>query len=143
MPITLGEFAQKLGEAGILAARACEHYAQQRIEDAFEDDNGALVPKTKRIRLYGQEIDVPEVTLISERRVDVDRMNFEFEATVTLDDTGKPMLANHVGLLRRGVKVKAQVSFKAEDSLESLELIRERVNREVSQQLGNRTKEGD
>ena len=134
MPITLGEFAQKLGEAGVLASRACEQYAEQRIQDAFED--GA--PKTRTLKLYGQEIEIPEIALVSERRLDVDTLDFQFEATVSLDEDGSPRLASHIGLLKRGVKVKANISFKAGDSLESLELMRERVNRELSEQLSVR-----
>ena len=139
MAITIGEFAQKLGEAGVLASQACEDYAAQRIDDAFErDDDGDLVPKVRRVHIYGQELEIPEIALISERRMDVDALTFDFEATVTMDDTGTPRIANHTGLLKRGVKVKARIMFKAGDSLESLELMRERVNREISDKLSVR-----
>ena len=138
MSITIGEFAQKLGEAGIQASKACEGYADHRLDDAFDKgDDGVLVPKTRRIRILDQEIDIPTVALLSERRIDVDTLDFEFEATVEMDGE-HPRMVNHVGLFRRGVKIKAKVSFKAGDSLEALELIRERVNRDIAEKLSVR-----
>lgn len=135
MAISIGEFARKLGEAGVLASRACEDYAKNRIEESFEEVDDKLIPKVRKVHIYGQEIEIPEIALVSERRLDVDTLTFDFEATVSLDDSGTPRMENHLGILKRGVKVKAHVAFKAGSSLESLELMRERVNREISDKL--------
>ena len=135
MPVTLGEFAKQLGEAGITAAKACEEYALQRLKEVCDEGpNGELIPKVRIIEIFGQKVEIPEVAFLSPFRLDVDTLDFEFDATVLLGERG-PVMAGHLGLLRKGVRVKAKIGFKAGDSLESLEILRERVNRQISDEL--------
>ena len=138
MTISIGDFAAQLGEAGLQAAKACEDYAERRLRDACtEDEEGRLIPKMRTVLIYGQEVQIPELALIAQSRIDVATMSFEFEATVDLGDEA-PSMSPHVGVLKNGVQVKAAVTFKANDSVEAIELLRERANREINSVLAVR-----
>lgn len=134
--ITLSDFISYMGQAGVEAAKACEAYALNRLQAMFdEDEDGTLIPKMVKLKMPSGIVEVPQVTLMSPVRVDLDQVEYEFETTVSLGKDGCPNVLGHTGLIRKGVKVKAKVKFGAHENLESIELIRERCNKKLSTEL--------
>ena len=133
---TLEEFISRIGEAGVEASKACEEQARKRIESLCDiDSDGNLIPKTISIQVGDEMIKVPLLSLIAPTRVDIESLKVRFQTTVQIDNSGKPNISSHIGLLKRGVKVDAEIVFKADDSVEAVELLRDRTNKILSQKL--------
>ena len=139
-PITLAEFATQLGQAGIDASRACEDYALKRLQAASDEKDGVLVPHMRKIQIYGRVLEIPEIVLLAQQRLDVQELEFEFEATITMGSKS-PHISNHNGVLKNGMKMKSRILFRATDSLEIIELLRERINRDTAEALSLKYRE--
>ena len=134
---TLQEFITKIGEAGVEASQACEDFARDRLESLCDkDEKGAWIPKTVSVKIGKSVVDLPLLTLMSPQRIDLEELKVKFKTTVHLAKDGNANVTGHFGLLKRGVEVEAEITFKAQDSVEAIELLRETVNRKLSERLG-------
>lgn len=132
----LADFIAKIGQAGVEASRAVERHSRERLEEAFvENCDGVLEPKTITVKLNGEEVEVPIISLLPMKRPDLSKLRARFSSTVSLDD-GCTM-HNSWGLLKKAVDIDVVLEFVAEDNAESTELLRDHVNKELSVKLGN------
>ena len=130
---TLESFLKAISDAGVEASQQCEKFYRERFLANFDEKDGVLIPKTAKVNIGGNDVDVPEFLLRSPRRVGFDRMKLEFETTIHLDaDEGEIRMAGHKGLLKRGTHVKAEVEFTAGESNEAVALLRDREHRLLS-----------
>ena len=135
-------FIARLGRAGVEASRACEHYATERLKELCDVDNdGNWTPKYIEFELGGKKVKVPRLSLISPKRVDVKELRTSFKTTVQVDEDGDAKMEKHVGLLRRGIEVETKITFTGDVNVEAIELIREHLNKELSNKLSSNTEE--
>ena len=127
---SLTDFISRIGEAGVEASKACEAYHRERLAELCDkDDDGNLIPRTLSIKVGEHTVEVPLISLMTPTRVDIERLNVKFKTTIYLDDHGAASLSGHIGLLKRGVGVSANVTFKAAEPLEAIEILREKANK--------------
>ena len=134
---TLQEFISRMGQAGIEASKACEEYGRKRLEDLCTKEGDKFVPKIAKIRVGERDIEVPLICLMAPTRVDIEEFKVAFKTSVELDKDGQAKMSGHVGLLKKSLEVDAEIIFKVQDSVEGVELIREKLDKRLSEELGN------
>ena len=142
---TLDDFFAEIGRSGVKASEACEEYANLRLRklckvEKDDDGNEVLIPNKSVIRLAGGDVELAMMQLMSRTRLDVETLGVSFKTTIDLGEDGSTELAGHVGLLKNSIEIDANITFKAHDSTEALELLRERADRSLSQALSRTPK---
>ena len=136
--MTLDDLVSKFGEAGAAASAACDDYIYNRLKSLFdEDENGTLIPKTKNIAIGDTVVSMPMFSLISHTRLGVEKFKVQFKANVQFaeEKNKSPIVLGHSGLLRKGVEISAEITFNSEAAPESIELLRDKGNKELAAAL--------
>lgn len=134
--VKLADFLAHFAKAGAEAAHACAERSKDYLMDLFERREHGLVPKTVRVNAAGRAVDVPLLSIAQTPATRFDTMQMGFSASVDVTRDGETTVSNHCRLLKKSVEVDVQMTFKAADPPEGLELVRDRLNRDLSDALG-------
>lgn len=134
-PVTFRGFAGKLQEAAEYVQRVFDDAIQKRIEELTEEVDGKRRLKTVTVAVDGHDHDVALLQIMSPKRLYPEALKFKFTTTMTMDDDGEAQMTGHCGLLKRGVEMDVEMEFRAGDQLEAVELVRERLNKELAEKL--------
>ena len=140
--IRLADFLSHFAAAGGQAAQACARESKKHLMEFFDQEEGVLRPRTVKFETGGRTITVPLFALAQPSGVRFSRMQMQFSASVDVSRDGEANVHNHKGLLKRTVDVDVTLEFDATDNAEAIELIRERLNRELSRNLDDITVQG-
>ena len=130
------DFASKFQEAAAHVIREFDDAARARLEELTDTDgpDGKRRLRSVTVVVGGKEHEVTLLQLMSPKRLTPDRMKIRFKTTVSIDGDGVRM-TGHCGLLKKGVDLDVEMEFRADDQLEAVELVRERLNRDLAAML--------
>ena len=156
----LSDIVAELGRAGAKAVQMVSAYQEMLLENSFDrDEKGVLQPKMVQLEISpGVLINVPRYALKRTRGIDMERLSFEFDATVSLNEKDNPgdgesevlnetipaetvVPASRIdmtlkkGLFTRQSHMKVKVSFLMDDPPEATEVLRDKFNEMLRNQL--------
>ena len=140
--IRLADFLSHFAAAGGQAAQACARESKKHLMEFFDQEGEVLRPRTVTFETGGRTITVPLIALAQPSGVRFSRMQMQFSASVDVSRDGEASVHNHKGLLKHTVEVDVTLEFDAAENAEAIELIRERLNRELSRNLEDVTVQG-
>ena len=139
MPMTFKELLNKLVECAVVAQEAAEAQAQERMEDLYEERDGVLHPKTTRLHVNGNTIDVPKASLRQLSSMKMREIRLQLETDVDFEDADATEL--RVGLKKKLFKnnshLKIEVVFEAQEAAEGAKLIQDSSNARLRKQIGD------
>ena len=134
-PVTFRGFAGKLQEAAEYVQRVFDEAIEKRIEELTEEEGGKRRLKTVTVTVDGRDHDVALLQIMSPKRLYPESLKVKFTTTMTLDGDGDAQITGHCGLLKRGVEMDVEMEFRSGDQLEVVELVRERLNKDLAEKL--------
>ena len=129
--LQLVEALQEFALAGATAAESAAKSCSDTVFEFFEKDGK---PKMVSMNLNGREVEIPLIVLVNPPSLRLSKTDMDFAVSVNIDADGICM-HNHLNLLQRGIKVTIRMEFEGTDRPEGLELIREKLNRDLSDLL--------
>ena len=134
--LKLSDFLAHFARAGAEAAYSAAEHSKEYLMEMFEpDENGGMVPIMVTTTIGTQRINVPLLTLTPTANVGFQNMRMCFKASVDIESDGTAIVHNHKDLLKRSVDVDVDMTFVAKDPPEGFELLREKLNNQLSQEL--------
>ena len=127
----LVDVLKRFAVAGANAAEAAAKTCSDTVLEYFKDGKPETIPLT----LEGVETQVPVIALTNPPQLGMDEMSLEFGASVNIDSEEEICMHNHYDLLNKGINVDIKMVFKSQDSPEGLELVRDKLNKELSENL--------
>ena len=140
--ISLSEFLSSIGRAGTTAAQAAAVHNQDIFRSHFKKGkDGVLVPRMVAFEIDGRQVEVPAVSLVPNKRLELERIKVEFESEVDLTpegtirggklvSRGNPELELSLknGLFKASTRIQVVATFVAADEPEAAEKLRDRIN---------------
>ena len=134
--LRLSEFLAHFARAGAEAAYSAAEESKEYLMAMFhEDEEGTLTPKMVNVNIAGEVIETPLITLTPAANVSFEDMSLGFRASLDIEKDGTAVMNNHKDLLKRSVDVDVKMRFRSKEPPEGIELLRERLNQQLSQDL--------
>ena len=135
--LKLSDFLAHFAKSGAEAAYSAAEHSKEYMMEMFEPDkeNGGMTPKMVYANLNGQLIEIPLLTLTPAANVGFKEMRMSFKASLDIESDGTAIVHNHKDLLKRSVDVDVDMTFVTKDPPEGFELLREKLNNQLSQAL--------
>lgn len=127
----LVEILKRFAVAGAQAAESAAKTCSDTVLEYFKDGK----PKTIDIQIGDRKTPVPEISLLNPPQLGMEEMSIEFGVTVNVDGEEDITMHNTYNLFKKGVAVDVKMTFKSQDSPEGLELLREKLNKDLSESL--------
>ena len=134
---TFAHFCTAIAEAAVTVSQRLAKAGQSQHLDGYKaDDSGELHPVTQTVIIAGTTVQVPEVCLKSPQALQLESMEMEFDLTI---DSATGALHNHIRLLKKATTVRVRLKLRSEDLPEGVELLRDKLNKQLSHQLSDLT----
>ena len=133
------DLLNKFVECAVLAQEAAEAQAQERMEDLYDEKDGVLYPKMKKVHVNGNTINVPKASLRQLSSMKLSKLEIDLETDLAFDNSTNPDL--RVGLKKQLFKnsthIHIQVTFKAQEAAEGAKLIQDSGNARLRKLIGD------
>ena len=138
MAISFEDLVNSISKLAVEAQDVMDEQSHARLEDLFDKNGDTLVPKTVKMKINGIEIDVPKIVVRNMNSLKIDTLTMELETEIDLNTAQTKGITASLkrGLRKNATQAKITVDFKSIEIPEGIELVRENLNTNLSDKIG-------
>ena len=133
--IKMADFLAKFAKAGGYAAQAAARESREHMMELFEERDGELHAKSVKVKVGDIDVDVPLISLTGVSSVIMRSMALKFAGSIDMTTEGEATMQGHSGLFKKAIDCEVVLKFDGTGSPEGMELIRDKLNKELSSKL--------